>query len=156
MRGLFWDAFYLLALTFLGVSLMLSGYVRAEHSNLRSPADLKVLNLRTLYVDSAKYVGSVLPWIPAYSIPNYSLDLHVDLDLFDRLAFLNSMVHSMTDDTQFRLVGLQFRAGVHLHRTIDIYYEHYSQHLLDVAPSGSNVYDSVGIRLYLYRDGKQE
>ncbi len=49
------------------------------------------------------------------------------------------------------MIGWEYRAGVHLGNSIDVFIEHKSLHLLDITPNSTNSYDAVGFRLYFYR-----
>lgn len=70
-----------------------------------------------------------------------------------RFGFLNLKLHSMTDQFQFHVAGLNFTAGVRVFPWLDIQTEHFSRHILDTSypHQGFPVEDSVGLRLYLYR-----
>ena len=114
-------------------------------------ADFKLLELNQVYVDAMSYHYSSDPWLaPYYKVAN-RLDLHTNMDFINEIMFIDTMVHSETDKDQFRLVGLNYRIGVHVTHQIDFYMEHFSLHLLDFVPNMSNSYDALGIRINLFK-----
>lgn len=114
-------------------------------------AEFHLLETKEVYLDYMHYIDSRQPFLaPSYAATN-DFDLHLNLELFNGYGFVDNMIHSSTDATQFRLVGWNYRAGVHIGPYADVYFEHYSQHLLDYTPASPNVYDGVGVRIYFYR-----
>ncbi len=94
--------------------------------------------------------GSREPVLYPYT-PKERLDVNANLS-FLRYGYLHNTIHSETDPNQFRLIGWHYQLGVHVGPWADIYAEHFSQHLLDVA--GDMPYPSeniFGIKFYLYR-----
>jgi hypothetical protein len=83
------------------------------------------------------------------------IDLNVNADILT-YGFWENRVHSMTDETvdgpgQFRVVGWNYRIGVHVSKYLDVYYEHFSRHLLDTTyPTAFPVQDSFGIKLRIF------
>lgn len=94
--------------------------------------------------------------------PAQQLDLNINTNIY-KWGYFNSLVHSLTDrDTitgasQFRLVGLNLELGVRINKYIDVFYWHYSSHLLDTKYywGGYPLLDSVGVHIYLYRKNEQ-
>ncbi len=69
-------------------------------------------------------------------------------------GYWNSKVKSWTTDAQYRAIGLELEFGVHLSDSLDIYYRHESDHLLDRHHSYMTKYpvaDAIGIRLFLFK-----
>jgi hypothetical protein len=66
-------------------------------------------------------------------------------------AFWSADVHSLTDNGQYRLVGLLNNLGFKW-RWLAASYEHHSQHLLDASPSPDHfpVQDALLVRFTLY------
>lgn len=95
--------------------------------------------------------------------PGQQLDLNINMDLLGVLYF-NNVVHSMIDrdiggsDGQFRTVGWHFQWGIHLSQYLDIYYEHFSQHLLDTTYQFGHFpsVNSIGAKVFFYRDVPQK
>lgn len=106
------------------------------------------------YIDYMHFTYAAEPFFQPYYTPTTRLDLHVDLKLLDDAMFFNNMVHTETDQTQFRSVGWNYRLGVHLGDSVDLYFEHYSIHLLDAIPQFDYKYDAIGVRIYLYKGSK--
>lgn len=114
-------------------------------------ADTKLLEVKAVYLDYMHYTFAAEPFMLP-NVPTNRLDLHVDLEFFNRTFFLDNMIHSETDQSQFALIGWNYRLGVHIGDYVDFYLDHYSQHLLDVPDmNGPNTYDSIGVRIYFYK-----
>lgn len=82
------------------------------------------------------------------------IDTHINARFMKYVIWQNN-VWGMTTDSQFRAIGYEFRVGVRLSPFVDISYHHHSQHLLDrpsATMNGFPVYDSVEVRIYLYRE----
>lgn len=110
-----------------------------------------ILEVKAVYVDYMNMKYSQEPFLaPTYHAKD-RLDLHLDIELVDHILFVDNMIHSETDESQYRLVGWNYRAGVHVGNSIDLFIEHFSQHLLDYVPNSTNSYDAIGFRLYFYR-----
>jgi hypothetical protein len=80
------------------------------------------------------------------------VDLTMNTDLLLRTFFWDNLVHSNTDDAQYRHIGWQFKFGTHVTSFLNIQYEHHSQHLLDTSYPYMKfpVEDSLGFTLYIY------
>lgn len=76
-----------------------------------------------------------------------SLNLILDVDIL-HYGFFESRVISMTDDDQFRKVGLEYKAGFHLGQYLDIFYAHLSHHVLEqTSRNRFDQYDGFGFRI---------
>ena len=115
--------------------------------------DTKLLDVNEVFIDYQHYTWAIEPFMAGNNLtPTNALDLHVNFDMLNHIMFMDNMIHSETDQYQYALVGWNYKVGFHMGRYIDVFFQHYSQHLLDVTPvNGSNTYDAVGFRLYLYR-----
>lgn len=107
-------------------------------------------HLNEVSLDYARFKEGSRDAILAPSRPKERVDLNVNLDLL-RYFYLNNQVHSMTDTTQFRLIGWKYQLGVHLGSFADLYYQHFSQHILDQAYNDFPLENTIGLKLYLYR-----
>lgn len=114
----------------------------------------RILEVKDVYVDYMRYKYAQDPYLAPTYHPKDRLDLHLDLEMMNGFIFFDNMVHSLTDESQYRLVGWNYRAGVHILNFADVYIEHFSQHLLDYVPASTNSYDALGIRIYFYRRDK--
>lgn len=128
------------------LTLLTSGLSKGNEIN-----KFHILEINAVYLDYLQVARGTEPFLAPSYHPKEKLDLHVDLDIANGWLFFNNMVHSETDAAQYRLIGWNYRIGVHIFRSADIFMEHYSQHLLDYAPSMDNNYDALGIRLYFFR-----
>lgn len=139
--------YYLILLTILMSTLSFAG-------SKKGPS-LKVIELREMYVDFMRYTSAQEPFMTNLGfIPTHRLDLHTNMDLFNKIGFFDTMVHSQTDQTQYRKVGLRYRVGAHITSWADVYFDHFSQHILDAVPASANTYDAVGVRIHLYQEKK--
>ncbi len=105
------------------------------------------VHLQEVTVDYGRYMdGSRAPIVDNVK---ERLDLSVNLSLLKYL-YLDNTVHSLTDPYQFRLVGWHYQFGVHFGRNIDVYYEHFSQHILDNYYDNYPLENLVGVKIKLY------
>ena len=117
-----------------------------------SADDFHLIDVDKVYVDYMHYTYAAEPFMyNAGYTPTNRLDVHLDLKLFDGIGFIDNMIHSETDQSQYRVVGWNYRMGAHVGNNLDIYFEHYSQHLLDSPTVGPNSFDALGVRVYLYK-----
>jgi len=124
--------------------------------------DIKLVEIKDLYIEFKQFTpDSRNPMITNNGIPNRIMDkeinLHLDMDILRYLYFEN-MIHSMTDAPidggcgQFKVIGWNFRVGIHIWKYIDLQFEHYSQHSLDnVLPFNFPMENSIGVKIYIYR-----
>lgn len=118
-----------------------------------SRADFIELNeIKVSYVNF--FSGGRDPLISYNQNPNKLLDLDVNTN-FATYFFWNNKIHSMSDNSQFRVIGLNTLLGLRIFDFMDLYYYHYSQHLLDTATyqygGGFPLLDGIGINLYLFQ-----
>ncbi len=133
-------------------------------ATLADADEFHLIQLEEVRVDYMNFLpGGRDPLLSYNGLPNRApgkeLDVHIDSTIANYF-YWNNMIHSTTDvytdtrkDDQFRVIGLNMELGVRLTSWLDVYYWHYSQHLLDTtyAYGGFPVLDAVGIHLYLYR-----
>jgi len=119
-------------------------------------SDWSAVQLHDAYVQYTRYFdGGRYPLITNAGNPEgrlgHELNLSLNLDIF-KYGLWDSTVHSMTDQSQFRLVGLESRLGARITPNVEINYYHYSQHSLDYSfPWGFPVQDGVQLRLYFQK-----
>lgn len=79
------------------------------------------------------------------------LSLGFDVSLYGPF-YWNNVVHALTDAGQYRLIGWQFELGVSPWQSLDLFYIHHSQHLLDSHHPFVKfpVNDSLGLRWRLF------
>jgi hypothetical protein len=131
-------------------SIDLSGWENWNVTKWNSK-DFKFIDVSAVYLDFMHYTWAVDPFLQPTLAPTNRFDLHLDMELLNRTFFFNNMIHSETDQYQYRLIGWNYRFGVHLGNYVDLYIEHFSQHLLDIAPATANTYEAIGLRVYFYR-----
>ena len=84
--------------------------------------------------------------------PKEALNLGINLDVA-HYFYWDSVVESLTNDGQYKSVGLASKIGVRLTPAFSVQYEHHSQHVLDGTHSYMWKYpveDSVGIVYRFY------
>lgn len=82
----------------------------------------------------------------------YSLNLGLNLDITEDF-FFNSLVTSMTDKNQFRFVGLDFDTGYRILHGFEVYFKHFSGHILDdTYDEGFPQDNSIGVRFRFIGD----
>lgn len=130
--------------------------------------EFHILELDELRVDYMSYFAhGRAPLITSNGLDNRELGKELDLSFNSSVleyGYFSTLVHSTTDamyDTgaggQFRAIGMKLELGVRLSPYLDIYYQHHSQHTLDLTlPYGFPEYDAVGLHLYLYGPNRKQ
>ena len=118
--------------------------------------DYKILELDSLYVDYKNFAQSTRDPLFYASTKKESLSLNMNTNLID-FIYLDSRVHGETNYAKYELVGLEIRLGARITRSLEVGYQHHSQHLLDdrYPYMGFPVEDSFNVRLYLYGNSKR-
>lgn len=118
----------------------------------RSEASTQFWKLDDIYVDYKHFKDGSRDPLFFNSHMKEELDLNLDTTVAS-VGYFDSMVHSMTDQWQFHVVGLNMHAGLRLTPWLDVGLEHYSQHLLDTKyPYGPfPVYDALEVKFYFYK-----
>lgn len=145
--------------------LIVSGFFAAA-CNAREFSLIELEEVKITYMSF--FPGGRDPLISYNGLPDRSpgkqLDLRIDTTVANYFYWTNT-VHSLTDqyastghEGQFRVVGLNMILGLRVASFLDIYYYHFSKHLLDAvyAPGGFPVVDSIGFNLYLFRKDKKD
>lgn len=114
-------------------------------------SDWKILEMRETYLEYGYYTWAVEPFLAPTFRPTQKFDLAVNLDLFNRIMFMDNTIHSETDQYQYRKIGWHYKLGIHLGDSADVFFEHFSQHLLDTTPQMPQTFDMVGIRVWFYK-----
>ncbi|CAM6005209.1 unnamed protein product [Sphagnum balticum] len=82
-----------------------------------------------------------------------ALNLDFNINVF-QYGYLDGIVESLTDQTQFAAVGLQLSLGVRLTDWLQVGYYHHSQHILDgTIVNNGGAYpeeDAVELKLTIY------
>lgn len=148
--------FWLVSALFLSTNVFAADFSDWSNWNVTkwNSKDFKFIDVSAVYLDYMHYTFASEPWLLPTDQPTNRFDLHLDMDLLNHTFFFNNMIHSETDMYQYRLVGWNYRFGVHLGRYVDAYMEHFSQHLLDAVPTAPNTYDAIGVRVYFYKRGE--
>jgi hypothetical protein len=86
------------------------------------------------------------------SVPKEEVNYQINTTVAKHF-YWNTKLHSMTNDAQYYMAGLNLKLGFSLTDWLDVQYEHFSRHVLDhtYPHQKFGVEDSVGIVLFLYR-----
>lgn len=123
--------------------------------------DTPLIQFQNLSLTYQKYAeGSRDPLVNQGTLPgrfmNFSFDLNFQVSLL-HVVYFDSIINSFANESQFSLVGWHYFVGLHVIPTLDVYYEHWSQHALDSSFSqGYPVQDSVGFKWWLYKSDEKQ
>lgn len=118
--------------------------------NSASASEFKLLDFQEASLNYKKFLGA-RHWL--VTSPQNELNLTLNTN-FLHFLFWNNRVHSITDEANFAYVGWNYFLGIRVTRFLDVQYEHFSAHLLDGRSRDGwyPVEDSIGFKLFLYRD----
>lgn len=131
-------------------------------------SEFRLIDLDEVLIDYVNFFPkSYNPLINNNGLSNRELGKEFDLTISTTLiqyGYMRGLIHSLSDsfidthkDGQFREVGLNLELGIRIAPFLDIYYWHYSQHVLDIqTPWHFPVEDGIGIHLYLYSKDRKE
>lgn len=135
MRWAFW----------LGLALYL---IYAYHASAAEPWGL---DLKEVSADYARFKDGSRDPVMYPDTPKERLDVNINMGVL-RYVYMNNMIHSETDQSQFRVIGWKYQMGIHIGSWADLYAEHFSQHLLDTqGQTAYPVQNLIGLKLYIYR-----
>lgn len=112
----------------------------------------QLLKVRELSIEYWKFKDGARDPLCTISPPKEQLDFNISTDVLD-YAFIDTQLHSMTDQYQYRVAGLRLKLGLHVSRYLDVFYQHTSTHVLDSTypydrfPEG----DALGLKVYIVR-----
>lgn len=113
------------------------------------------VELKSLGVQYDRFVGkTIMPEMPIWEAKE-GMGVLFDVDLTHSF-FWNNRVHALTDSGQYRLVGWEFSLGTSPWRSLDLFYHHHSQHILDGHHPEfkfAGVQNSVGFTWKIYERG---
>lgn len=114
-----------------------------------------VLELDDVYIDYKVFSGETrspylwLPGLEGHSLQN-ELNLNIDTTFLEHFYFDNT-IHSLNDG-DYRLIGWNWRFGLHLTDWIDFGWWHFSEHYTDfTSPNGFPLQNAWQLKIYLYR-----
>lgn len=136
----------LIALTMMVVFALLLGLRDSE------AGEFQVMKLDEASIYYKKYHPSARHPLFYDSSPKESLNLGTNVDLLQVIGW-DSVVQSMTNDSQYYMVGLQMQLYLRITQQLEVGYYHQSQHLLDHTYPYQRypVEDAVTVRLTLFR-----
>lgn len=86
--------------------------------------------------------------------PKEGFNLGINFNVLWNLMYSESLIETMTTDSQYRSIGLQQRIGFNVLDMLRIGYYHHSQHMLDKAWTQLPTFpteDALEVKLYLFR-----
>jgi hypothetical protein len=110
--------------------------------------------IRDLSVAFTKFLSDSndLFMYPRQPIEGLALDMNIDICPH---FYWNNHIHTTIDADQFRVVGWQTEIGVRLPYSVDLGFQHHSQHLLDdyskTLPYPNS--DGIVLRWHIYEKG---
>lgn len=97
-------------------------------------------------------------WYPISQLPGRNPTSMLDVNINFRISpytYFNNTIHTMSDQSQFRTIGWEYTAGVHLSNQVDLGIYHYSQHVLDTPfPGDIPQMTGIQIKIFLYKENK--
>lgn len=110
----------------------------------------KVYNKRSTYMpqfSTHKYkhaeVKDAEHWAYGLNL-NFNIDLGLD-------TYWKNTVYSMTTTRQFRYVSWEYEFGHSINETFDLFYNHRSEHTMEVEARGYPLHDVIGVRFNLIK-----
>lgn len=124
-------------------------------------ADFKILQLDELSIDYRNYtlINPKARNILLYpDPPKEAVNVNINTSLL-KFGYFNSIIESLTTDSQYRTIGLQVFLGIRISKYADLGLWHRSQHYLDgqfVSIPKFPSEDALQVKLYLYKRQKQD
>ncbi len=124
-------------------------------TNMTNAAE-SVMEVDKLYIETEKMVRTNRGYyVPDNSIPKNNFNLGLNLkDRFKGIFYVNSLISTTTDESQFRYIALDTEVGIDTTIGIDVYFRHYSGHMLDSYDRSNTRFPEenvVGLRFYLIK-----
>ncbi len=118
-------------------------------------AKSEILDLDDVSIDYKAFSGKTrtpylqIPGLEDHSLQN-ELNLNVNMTLVDHFYFDNT-IHSLNDGN-YRLIGWNWRFGLHITEWIDFGWYHFSEHYTDfISPYGFPLQNAWQLKIYLYK-----
>lgn len=111
--------------------------------------------VNSLYFEAEKtFASNRQYYLPDNSVPKNNFNLGLDLDLTNGLniLYLNNLISTTVDQSQFRYAALDTELGLNTTLGFQVYVRHYSGHILDAPdPSGIRFPEEnvVGLRFHI-------
>lgn len=122
------------------------------HINVRAD----IIKVDSLYLEFEKTAGTNRQYyLPNDSVPKNNFNLGFDISDKLSILYLNTLISSTTDQSQFRYVAMDNEFGLNTTLNLQIYFRHYSGHILDASdPSDMRFPEEnvFGIRFHLIGD----
>lgn len=112
------------------------------------------IGLEEVSIEYNKYLnGRNLLLYPEAPTQSLSFNLDTSLNKF----FWDNEIKSYTDKNGFRSIAWEFYLGYNIYNTIDVFYRHESQHVLDKKHSFADFpyENSFGLRLYIHKNERR-
>lgn len=113
------------------------------------------LEVQEVYVNYKAFTGETrtpylqVPGLEGHSLQN-EVNLNINMDLWD-CFYYNNTIHSLNDGS-YRLIGLNWKFGVHITDYVDFGFNHFSEHYADFqSPFGFPLQNSWEFNFFFYR-----
>lgn len=136
------------------ILLFLLSTIIAKNCNA---SELDGFKLDELSINYKRFIGETRHPLFLNSKQKEEVDLNFNTTILNYM-FWDNTIHSMTDDSQYKIVGWNLKIGVRLFDNLDFQAEHFSKHLLDETYSVMRfpVENSIGFKWTLYKDNKKK
>ena len=113
-----------------------------------------IIELNDVYLEAEKTIGINRGYfIPQNSVPKYHFNLGLDLEDGLGILYADNRISSVVDQSQFRYVALDSEVGINTTVGLQLYYRHYSGHMLDATSTDRFPQENtVGLRFSLLKD----
>jgi hypothetical protein len=118
-------------------------------------ANSDALELQEVYLNYKKFSGDTrTPYLQLPGLEDHSLDhelnLNVNMDFWEHF-YWNNTIHALNDG-DYRVIGWNWRIGLHFTDYIDFGWNHFSEHYTNyIVPDGFPLQNSWEVNFYLYR-----
>lgn len=116
-----------------------------------SPVELQEINVdyKVFNGDTRTPYLQGIPGLEDHSLQN-QLDLNVNMDFLEHFYWDNT-IHSLNDGS-YRLIGWNYRIGLHINEYIDFGWWHFSEHYTDfTSPYGFPLQNAWQFKIFLFR-----
>lgn len=129
---------------------------KASELELLGSSSLPVIELKEVYIDYRNY-----SWVSDYSrnmliypeTPKEAVNLGVQMDIL-KVFYWDNEIQSLTTSAKYEAVALDIRFGIRLWESLEVGWQHKSQHVLDRKHSYMPKYpseDTIQLKFFLYR-----
>ncbi len=130
----------------------------------------KLLDVDSMNIEVARFKCNREPMTPQYNCADYTGRVSANFNLrVAEVAYWDNNVHTEAIESTVKTVGWQYELGLHITKSIDLYWEHHSRHIMEgeqplhvnertgvVGRDRFSLEDSFGVRFIFYTNPKPE